>query len=373
MAAYGETSLRYQVPPQSSSSRGKSISDRSNSRRKSGQSLAASSFQSNENRPAQDRRADIADRAQSPQSRSVSSPRRPPLRTIPAWVRQAEDDQHGTVSAPPLPSHPDGARIAEHHFAPHAKERFDWNGEQSQTEGRTRESRWKTLARSTAYPRDPLLEENIVSYEWLNQNFGDYSEPWQGKEETDLESGRRSLDFIQRRKLWMSRLQHKILHSPIVPLIIRLTVFSFCVAALGLGASIRNLSTKFNRPQGASTDIAIIVDAVAPVYLVYITYDEYTGKPLGLRPARAKMRLIFLDLFFIVFASANLSLAFESISSLTGSCMAARINDSYDPKNDPICVRQKALASVLLVALIAWLMTFAISVLRVVERVSGKG
>lgn len=211
-----------------------------------------------------------------------------------------------------------------------------------------------------------MLEQNIVSYEWLNQNLGDYSEPWQGKEEPDLESGRQSLNFMQRRKLWMSEFQHKILHSPVVPLIIRMTVFAFSVAALGLGASIRNLSNKFNRPQGASTDIAIIVDAIALVYLVYITYDEYTGKPLGLRPPRAKMRLIFLDLVFIVFASANLALAFETISSVTGSCTYARINDSFDPRNDPICVRQKGLASVLLVTLICWLMTFAISVLRYV-------
>lgn len=200
----------------------------------------------------------------------------------------------------------------------------------------------------------------------MNQNMGDYSEPWQGKEERDLESGNKSLNFMQRRKLWIVRFQHKILHSPMVPLIVRLIVLSLCISALGLGASVRHLSNKFSQPQGASPDMAIIVDAIAPVYLVYITYDEYTGKPLGLRPARAKMRLIFLDLIFIVFASANMALAFESISSVTGACMHAKINDFFDPKNDPICVRQKALASVLLVALIAWVMTFTISALRYV-------
>ena len=96
--------------------------------------------------------------------------------------------------------------------------------------------------------------------------------------------------------------------------------------------------------------MAIIVDVVAMLYLLYITYDEYTGKPLGLRSAKSKMRLIFLDLFFIVFDSANLSLAFEAIGY--GDCV------------QQICSRQKALASVLLIALIAWLLTFAISVLR---------
>lgn len=110
--------------------------------------------------------------------------------------------------------------------------------------------------------------------------------------------------------------------------------------------------------------MAIIVDAVALVYLVYITFDEYTSKPLGLRSPSAKTRLILLDLFFIVFDSANLSLAFASLSDVTGSCTEAEVNQELYPSNNAICVRQKALASVLLVALVAWLTTFAISVLR---------
>lgn len=96
--------------------------------------------------------------------------------------------------------------------------------------------------------------------------------------------------------------------------------------------------------------MAIIVDAIAMIYLIYITYDEYSGKPLGLRNAKAKMRLIFLDLFFIVFDSANLSLAFEAFGE-----------DRYCGE---VCGKQKALASVLLIALIAWLSTFSISVTR---------
>lgn len=110
--------------------------------------------------------------------------------------------------------------------------------------------------------------------------------------------------------------------------------------------------------------MAIIVDAVALFYLVYITWDEYSSKPLGLRSPVSKARLILLDIFFIVFDSANLSLAFETLSSPQGACTDARINHEVVPKNDKMCDRQKALSSVLLIALIAWLMTFSISVLR---------
>ena len=129
-----------------------------------------------------------------------------------------------------------------------------------------------------------------------------------------------------------------------------MNVFIFSAVALALAGSIHHRSTRERLAQTASTDMAIIVDVVAMIYLLYITYDEYTGKPLGLRSAKAKMRLIFLDLFFIVFDSANLSLAFEALGY--GDCLAQ------------ICSRQKALASVLLIALIAWLLTFSISVLR---------
>jgi hypothetical protein len=139
---------------------------------------------------------------------------------------------------------------------------------------------------------------------------------------------------------------------------------------LALGGSIRVLANHFHRDQGPSADMAIIVDAVALVYLVYITYDEYASKPLGLRSPKAKMRLILLDIFFIVFDAANLSLAFVSLDDVQGTCTNAVINDVQDDRNDPLCIRQKALASVLLVALIAWLLTFCISIFRLVERVS---
>jgi hypothetical protein len=112
--------------------------------------------------------------------------------------------------------------------------------------------------------------------------------------------------------------------------------------------------------------MAIIVDIIALVYILYITYDEYTGKPLGLRSPKAKMRLILLDLFFIVFDSANLSLAFDALSDVRWSCRDDVGVGGTNSSSGPLCVRQRALSSVLLVALVAWITTFSISVLRYV-------
>ena len=263
-----------------------------------------------------------------------------------------------------LPSHPGAATLAQHNYAPYGKPDRTAHGNPELPDSPERESRWRTFARANAYPADPSLEQQLVSQQWLDENFADYSQPWQGCKEHDLEEGSPTIAFSRRHKLWVKRFQNTILQSPMVPLIIRLTVWFFSLIALALGGSIHHLSVTYDHPQGPSADMAIIVDAIALVYLVWITYDEYTGKPLGLRPAKAKMRLIFLDLVFIVFDSANLSLAFEALSDVAGSCTSAQINDLFDPQNDILCGRQKALASVLLIALIAWIMTFAISVLR---------
>lgn len=223
--------------------------------------------------------------------------------------------------------------------------------------------RWRSFVDESAQPRKLGPGERIVTPEWLVENGPDYLTPWRPITEEEVlqkKAGR------LKRRVWWEDFHRTILRNPMVPLVIRMIVWSFSLAALILGASIfrifrQNEAQSPSEDQterqlrdlyGASPAMAIVVDVVALVYILYITYDEYTGKPLGLRSANAKMRLIFLDLFFIVFDSANLSLAFEAIMA------------GEECKKLGICVQQKGLASVLLVALLAWLMTFAISVLR---------
>ncbi|KAL2833087.1 hypothetical protein BJY01DRAFT_97362 [Aspergillus pseudoustus] len=291
-------------------------------------------------------------------------------RTLPAWIRSfeyPEDDIEATATSRLLPTQPNDAFVAQHNHSPYSTSKPDLG---SSTRGAIwdedniiRESRWKSFSKTIAYPREHGVEEKLVTPEWLNEYHGDYSQPWRGQLGPD-EDTEDPLKKKRRREIWFKRFHNTLLQSPIVPLIIRLTVWSFSLTALALGGSIQRLSEDFPHPQGPSALMAIIIDAVALVYLVYITWDEYTAKPLGLRSPSAKARLILLDLFFIVFDSANLSLAFESLSSAEGACTVAEINQTVAPKNDDICDRQIALASVLLIALIAWLITFSISVLR---------
>ena len=152
---------------------------------------------------------------------------------------------------------------------------------------------------------------------------------------------------------------------PLIPLIFRIIVLTTSTIALGLSASIHYLSLKYFYPQNPSTTMAIVVDVVAIPYIVYITWDEYTGKPLGLRPPKAKIRLVLLDLLFIIFESANLALAFAALTDEHGSCKTG-----FNGYNGTICRRVKTLSAILMVALIAWSLTFSVSIFRCVISLS---
>lgn len=295
-----------------------------------------------------------------------------------------KDGDQLNSSSHSLPFTPPIAQVACHNNSPSAKQKnkadpprgklFDLQREWITPTPRGPFSedapKWRDFARSSTFPTDPDEEGEIVTEAWLVQNGGDYSRPWLANSENgDIDSDvAHFLKFRNRtqRKVWWKRMQRTVLHSPGIPLFIRTIVWCFSLVALVLGCSIRKLANDSTEVRdlvnSPSPNMAIIVDAIALVYIFYITYDEYTGKPLGLRSAKAKMRLIFLDLFFIVFDSANLSLAF-------GAVLAS--DDSCGRSTRGICQRQEALASVLLIALIAWLLTFSISVLRLMERVSG--
>ncbi|KAL9615413.1 MAG: hypothetical protein Q9167_000091 [Letrouitia subvulpina] len=289
------------------------------------------------------------------------------VRTVPTWV-QSLGDYDTDPTNPTLPLLQPGVprvQIASHHFNVPQKsqgrsepwaDRLDhpeqtWRAWPSNETVGQHGSRWEAFMKASAYPATSSEEGEVVTEEWLVQNGADYSRPWlAGAEEEDVENAR---SFKVRRKVWWKRIRHTIIRSPLIPLVIRSIVWMFSAIALSLGAYLSKISGEEDTyTNDTSAIMAIVVDAVALLYLLYITYDEYTGKPLGLRSAGAKMRLIFLDLFFIVFDSANLSLAFQVAGDLCGRAESTT------------CKLQNALASVLLIALIAWLLTFAISVLR---------
>lgn len=287
-----------------------------------------------------------------------------------AWVHILDEDDEDYAPKNSLPR-PDNARIAQHNTSPSTKHHHQQpiaedldNDAYVQGSNRQSASRWKPFVSASEYPRLAAERGEVVSEEWLLEHGADYSRPWLADtDDGDMEQGlaKRAM-FKARRRAWYERAQRTILRSPIIPMVIRMIVFGFSIIALSLASSIHHITDNTDGlNQTPSTNMAIIVDAIALVYLLFITYDEYHGPPLGIRATHAKIRLIFLDLFFIVFDSANLSLAFEALQ-----------NKDPCQVNSPACsngasvvrMQQRTLASMLLIALIAWLLTFSISVLR---------
>lgn len=180
----------------------------------------------------------------------------------------------------------------------------------------------------------------------------------------------------EKRKDLAPTLQRIFVQNPLVPLLLRvlMLIFSTCSLALAITIFI-NLKRQYDNIQvlqQPGTIFAIVVQSFAMVYIVYIAYDEYRGKPLGLRDPLGKLKLIMLDVFFMIFCSANLSLAFNSLFDTEWVCKAL-VDLTLGIKTLTVgflCRRQRALVFFLLLIVFLWLLTFAISIIRVVDRVS---
>ncbi|KAG9242548.1 hypothetical protein BJ878DRAFT_164224 [Calycina marina] len=223
-------------------------------------------------------------------------------------------------------------------------------------------SPWGTFIKSSMY--GPLKAEDTrrVDDEFLRQQTPGYEKPWRG----DLESSEDPDSTIagllhskKKRRTIVARFQAHLLTHPLIPLAFRVTILITSVIAIGLASSIHHLSDNYSYAQNPSATMATVVDSIAIPYTLYITWDEYTGKPLGLRSPKAKIRLVLLDLFFIIFQSANLALAFEVLTERDGSCKIGS-----NGENGVICDRVKALCGILMIGLIAWSLTFNVSIFR---------
>ncbi|KAK3056803.1 hypothetical protein LTR09_002596 [Extremus antarcticus] len=251
--------------------------------------------------------------------------------------------------------------------------------------------RWAPFMQSGPNPQN--REGRVVDAAWMEENMPYMNPEWHPDDEEEPAPGLLTARGMMYRGKWLISPERQektmrlfwrlLLKNPFVPLVFRVTVLGFSAAALGLGAAIFVNVKEVNKDANpnnqcatrASTYMAIIVGTVALPYSAYVTWDEYMSKPLGLRSVAAKILLLLCDLYFVVFSSSNVSLAMDALwdhrwacydeqySSLGGGYIQATC-----PNNASVCYKQRALSSVLFVSLIAWCVTFSISVLRVVEK-----
>lgn len=305
-------------------------------------------------------------------------------RSLPPWVQSADDeDDVVDPTSLLLPRTPNSVRHPCHNFMPtpkssvpgrkfdHAREGVPVTLTQPLSDGAPK---WKQFAQASSNYGDhgdrPISSRaQIMDDDWMKENMPDLETPWEPIDEAGDEDRVKGFWLFSpaKRRRKVMRFHKTIMNHPMVPAVIRMVVLTFSIMALALAGAIFHYSDSATCENNSSTWMAIIVDIVAILYTIYITYDEYTSKPLGLRSHNAKMSLVFLDLAFIVFESANLSLAFQALTDEKWACQDSpydSITNNTCLYSRSVCVRQKALTATLLIALFAWIGTFTISTLR---------
>ncbi|KYK59518.1 hypothetical protein DCS_00648 [Drechmeria coniospora] len=333
-------------------------------------------------------------------SRRCSYPR-PPSRTIPAWIASYEKGD-GPVDEYQLQllGRPASAVPAQHSGTPNpvrrrvSKDGYVWEeGKQPQEtrsmiphflqhgraskKGRrwdhlrsaepvivsaytgwhnTRAAAIRDFARSSSYAPTPGEKSRVVTKEELDKLMPSYGRPSGSRVrhyDAEATRGRRPKAFYER--AW-----NRMLRSALSPLLFRLAVMITSILALGIASRIFQLEDSDDKESAERTQsvVAVTVDCVAIPYTCYMVWDEYTGKPIGLRSASSKTRLILLDLFFIIFKSASTALAFESLVF-------------HNVMETNLLYLSAALGAFELLGLISWTLNFTVNIFRTVEKMGG--
>lgn len=218
---------------------------------------------------------------------------------------------------------------------------------------------WQDFINSSAWGRMPNEESEVVDPEVLNKLQPTFNRPVDAPmNPLDPRASKTKRTLALYKRVWNLVVRHSL-----APLLFRLTVMVTSILALGIAARIFQLENAHDAngkdpAEPTQSVVAVAVDCVAIPYIGYMIWDEYTGKPLGLRSGVSKISLILLDLFFIIFKSVSTALAFESLiyHSLPESLIRGL---------------SKALAAFMLIGLIAWTMNFTVNIFRTVERLGG--
>lgn len=214
---------------------------------------------------------------------------------------------------------------------------------------------WRDFVRSSAYGHLPDEEAQLVDVDELDKLQPGFNDPVDIPRAGDPKGSRGTRTAALYKRFWNVILKH-----PLVPLAFRLTVLVTSVIVLALGIKILD-AEQGRRSRGTEWTqavVAIVVDSMAIPYIGYMTWDEYTGKPLGLRSPTSKISLVLMDLFFIIFKSTSTTLAFQALVYNTSP---VEMVEGFS----------RALAAFQTTGLISWTMTFTVNVFRLVQRLGG--
>ncbi|CAK7232491.1 hypothetical protein SCUCBS95973_008277 [Sporothrix curviconia] len=248
------------------------------------------------------------------------------------------------------------------------------------------ETQWRGFIESSRYPHSPNEKSEIIDDEEMARLYPDFGYNGVLRPKVGGGDGGGGVGHFHHShnrskysdKAFYERIWQTLLHHPLGPLACRLTVLMTSIVALIIAATIfrhEKLGSLSGLGDGDRTSndisslqladmqqersqiiVAIVVDIVAIPYIGYITVDDYTGKPLGLRPTQARIRLILTDLFFIIFKSASTALGFEAMIFFNTEQSQGLL---------------RALGIFELIGLVSWALTLTINIFREIARLGG--
>lgn len=229
----------------------------------------------------------------------------------------------------------------------------EWRGEQRLRDifdcedgDRVADDNEKPSISSVSSTTDPVLERQHYNWRVKEREIKLRARKW----------------FNDNRTNWRSKLIDSVMENSYIPLFFRLLLITLSSIALGISGRLVHVTVGFDINQQASPLMALVVQAVSIAYLLYISYDEFTSQPLGLRDPKAKIRLVLIDLLFIIFSSANVSLSFVSQYDSEWVC---HVNNLVS--NMHLCREQRTLSGILMLIIVFWCITFTISLFRIVN------
>lgn len=224
---------------------------------------------------------------------------------------------------------------------------------------------------------NPLLTDNLDKEEIFDNNGKrkTKTKPPPGSFEAETERWKKY--YNKKVQGLTPKLNDLIDNNRYLPLTLRIIIFIMALISLGLSVRIfqnsrvQALINDRTVPIQSSVIMSIVVNTLAVTYTIYIAWNEFNGKPIGLRDSTSKMMMILMDLLFIIFTSATLALAFNSRFDDYWVCNRAEQDDQLGfsfPYIAYICRKQDALVSFMFIMVFFWVSTLIIMILKIVRR-----
>ncbi|EPQ29052.1 uncharacterized protein PFL1_03341 [Pseudozyma flocculosa PF-1] len=188
----------------------------------------------------------------------------------------------------------------------------------------------------------------------------------------------------RRRRAWLEWWKNFLIHNPFVPLLFRFLNISFTTATLAVAIELFQTlhEQQATDAVGSSPVVAIVFAPLTLVHIAFQIWIEYFGRPIGLWTVQSKLFYTIIELIFICFWSAELSLAFDNYFTSTLVCVSFGNpfggSNNRDPqplldmsKKPYLCRLQGALIGLVFVSLLAYLIVLTVSLFRIFVRVTG--